>query len=295
MRKLYIAAFVLWALSPFVQAEEIKLTHGGLTLNANLEKTDGWPADPVVLMTHGTLGHNGLEIIAALQGLFAENGISSLAFNLSLGLDDRHGMYPCETPHTHKHTDAVDEIGVWLAWLKQQGTKQVVLLGHSRGGNQAAWFAAERGDPAIKKLILVAPQTWTPEYAAKEYKNQYGKDLAPVLEMSQSLVAAGKAGITKAHTDFIYCKDTSATAEAFISYYAPDPRKDTPYLLTKIKKPVLVFAGSEDQVVKGLDKKLAPLVEAGTVELEVLDGAGHMFRDLYAEDLVERAVEFIGE
>ena len=58
---------------------------------------------------------------------------------------------------------------------------------------------------------------------------------------------------------------------------------------------MLVFAGTEDQVVKGLDVKLAPLAEAGDIELEVMDGADHSFRDLYVEDLVERAVEFINE
>lgn len=76
---------------------------------------------------------------------------------------------------------------------------------------------------------------------------------------------------------------------------AQDMRQDTPHLLPEIKKPVLVFAASEDQVVKGLDKKLAPVAESGVIELEVMEGADHSFRDLYAEDLVDRAVEFIGE
>ena len=106
-----------------VQAEEIKLQQGGITLNANLEQAeDSWPTGPVVLLTHGTLAHNGMEIIATLQQLLRDNGVSSLALSLGLGLSDRHGMYDCQTPHTHHHTDALDEIGYWLAWLKSQGT-----------------------------------------------------------------------------------------------------------------------------------------------------------------------------
>ena len=276
-------------------AEEVKLQQGQLTLNANLDKAEDWPAGPTVLITHGTLFHNKSELITALQELLLENGVSSLAINLSLGLNDRHGPYDCATPHTHKHEDAVDEIDAWLAWLKKQGTTQVVLLGHSRGGNQTAWFAAEHDDPVIKKVILVAPQTWSPEYAASSYEKNHGKPLAPALKKAESLVTAGSSKAAIEHTDFIYCKDTTASAEAVISYYAPDPRKDTPYLLPKIKKPVLIFAGSEDQVVKGLDEKLASLAEGGDIELEVIDGADHSFRDLYVEDLVERAVEFIGE
>jgi len=276
-------------------AEEMKLQLENLTLNANLEKAEDWPTGPTVLITHGTLSHNKSEIMTALQELFLENGVSSLAINLGLGLNDRHGPYDCATPHTHKHEEAVGEIGTWLGWLKKQGVTQVVLLGHSRGGNQTAWSAAEHDDPVIKKVILVAPQTWSPEYAARSYEKNYGKPLAPVLKEAESLVSAGQPKSAMENTDFIYCKDTTASAGAIVSYYAPDPRKDTPYLLPKIKKPVLVFAGTEDQVVKGLGEKLGPLAEAGTIELEVMEGADHFFRDLYAEDLVERAIEFIGE
>jgi len=86
-----------------VHAEEVKLAHNGLSLNANLEQADDWPAGPVLLMTHGTLSHNKNELMTALQGLFLENGVSTLAINLGLGLDDRHGSYDCATPHTHKH------------------------------------------------------------------------------------------------------------------------------------------------------------------------------------------------
>ena len=278
-----------------VYAEELKLQQDDLTLNANLEKADDWPAAPTVLITHGTLSHNKSEIMAALQELFLQHGVSSLAINLGLGLNDRHGPYDCNTPHNHRHEDAIDEIGTWLDWLEKQGVKQVVLLGHSRGGNQTAWFAAEHDDPVIKKVILVAPQTWNPEYEAQSYENNYGEPLTAVLGNAESLVAAGRPAAAIEHTDFIYCKDTTASAEAVVSYYAADPRKDTPYLLAKIKKPILVFAGSEDQTVKGLNEKLAPLAEAGDIQLVVLDGADHFFRDLYVEDLVDSAVEFINE
>lgn len=278
-----------------VYAAEMKLQQENLTLNANLEKAEGWPAGLTVLITHGTLYHNKSELNTALQELFLENGVSSLAINLGLGLNDRHGPYDCATPHTHKHEDAVSEIGGWVGWLKKQGVKQVALLGHSRGGNQTAWFAAEHDDPVIKYVILVAPQTWSPESAARDYEKNHGKPLAPVLNKASALAAADQSNIVMEHMDFIYCKDTTVSAAAVVSYYAPDPRKDTPYLLPKIKKPLLVFVGTEDQLFKGLDEKLVPLAAAGTIELEVMDGADHFFRDLYAEDLVDRAIEFTSE
>jgi pimeloyl-ACP methyl ester carboxylesterase len=276
-------------------AEEVTLAHGDITLNARLELADGKTlGDGVILMTHGTLAHNGMEIIQTLQNLLNQNGLNTLAINLGLGLNDRHGMYPCETLHTHKHTDALDEIGAWIGWLKDQGADNIVLLGHSRGGNQVAWFAAEHTEPAVKAVVLVAPQTWDEASDAKDYEARYGKPLGPLLEKARALVKAGKADAKLEHTDFIYCADTQVTAGSFAAYYTPDARLDTPSLLSGIGMPVLVFSGTEDKAVTGLADKLAQLENTDKVEHVTIEGADHYFRDLYAEDVADAIVDFTG-
>lgn len=293
MRNAFFAGLLALAAPLAVQAEEVALKHQGLTVSANLETAgDGWREGPVLLITHGTLAHNRMEIVNTLQAAFKERGYSSLAINLSLGLSGRTGMYDCPTPHTHRHTDALDEIGLWLDWLERQGVASVVLLGHSRGGNQTAWFAAERDRPAVRSIVLVAPQTWSESYAQEEYAKRYGKPLAPVLAEAETRVSGGKGGELMKGIDFIYCKETAATADAFVSYYRADARMDTPHVVAGLKKPVLVIAGSEDTVVAGLIEKMEPLA-AGNVQLAVIDGADHFFRDLYAEDLADIAAEFI--
>lgn len=277
-----------------VMAEEVKIESAGLALNANIKAAqEKWQDGTVILITHGTLAHNGMEIITTLQGLFAEQGLSSLAINLSLGLDDRRGMYDCAVPHTHRHTDALDEIGVWLDWLKMQGVKQVVLTGHSRGGDQTAWFAAERPDPAVKGVILVAPMTWSETYATSDYQKRFKSELAPVLKRAEDLVSVGKGVAWLEKTGFIYCPDAKVQAQAFVSYHAPEERLDTPTLLPRIKVPVLVFAGTEDEVVPDVAQKVGPLADGTKIRLQVIDGADHYFRDLYADDLVEHAKAFI--
>jgi pimeloyl-ACP methyl ester carboxylesterase len=267
-----------------------------MKLNANLERVEGnWPKGPVILMTHGTLAHGGMEIMSGLQGMFKDRGLSSLAINLSLGLDDRRGMYDCAVPHTHRHTDALDEIGAWLAWLKGQGAEKVALLGHSRGGNQTARFAASHDDPAVTAVILVAPQTWSAQDEVKNYRKSYDKDLEAELAKAQARVAAGRGGEIMEHVDFVYCKDTKVSAETFVSYYAPDEDLDTPHVIPRIKAPVVVFAGTDDQAVKGLVDKTTPLVEDDKVSLVVVDGADHFFRDLYSEDVADAVAEMLGE
>jgi pimeloyl-ACP methyl ester carboxylesterase len=269
-------------------AEPVKLSHGGLSLNANLETTGtDWQKGPVVLMTHGTLAHGGMEIMQTLQTALKDRGVSSLSITLSLGLNNREGMYDCPTPHTHRHTDAVDEIGAWLGWLQSQGAARVALLGHSRGGNQTARFAAARADAPVTAVILVAPQTWEAGYAAEDYQKRYGKPLEEPLAWARQLAADGKGDTMLEHVDFMYCADTSASAATFVSYYAPDERMDTPRLLPEIKAPVLVVAGGADDTVKGLVEKTQPLADGKRVQLKVVDGADHFFRDLYAEDVAD--------
>jgi pimeloyl-ACP methyl ester carboxylesterase len=285
-----ILPLLLLLLSTGLQAETVTLDHQGLRVSANLESGgENWRDGPVVLMTHGTLAHNRMEIMVTLQALLAERGISSLALNLSYGLSGREGMYDCAVPHRHRHTDALDEIGLWLEWLKGQGAESVVLLGHSRGGNQTAWFAAERDAAVISKVILVAPQVWDEAKHAKGYHTP----LAPVLARAQQQVAAGQGDGLMQPVDFIYCPQASATAAAFVSYYASEPRMDTPTLLRQIDKPLLVVAGSADTVVKGLVEKMAPLTGRDNVTLEVIEGADHFFLDLYAEELADLTEAFI--
>jgi pimeloyl-ACP methyl ester carboxylesterase len=165
----------------------------------------------------------------------------------------------------------------------------VVLLGHSRGGNQTAWFAAERDEEAISKVILVAPQVWDEEKNEKGYH----QPLAPLLARAQQLVADGKGDSLLQAVDFIYCPQGSASAAAFVSYYQPDSRMDTPTLLQQINKPVQVVAGSADTVVQGLASKMEPLVSRDNISFTIIEGADHFFLDLYAEELADISAAFI--
>ena len=75
------------------RAEPVQIKPGQLRLNGNLEtpkdKTIG--DNEVLLNVLGMLSHYGQETIAALQRNLVARGRSSLAVNLSLGIDDRKG------------------------------------------------------------------------------------------------------------------------------------------------------------------------------------------------------------
>jgi len=291
---LLVAAAVLMPGRP-APAEEVKINHGGLTLNADLELAGGKTlADGVVLMTHGLLAHKGMEIMTALKGLLAEWGLNTLAINLSLDLDDRHGMVDCPTPHRHRDADAMGEIAAWVVWLNNKGAGPVTLLGHSRGGNQAARYAAGNPDPAVKRLVLVAPATSNPGKPARGYYRRYKKDLAPLLKKARDLMAAGKGDALMKDVDFLYCPKTTVTAATFADYYGANPERDTPSVIRRITLPVLAVAGGSDRVNPHFGKKMKKLPQAN-VKLVVIEDAGHFFRDLFGEDLADAIAEFIAK
>ncbi len=176
--------------------------------------------------------------------------------------------------------------------MKGQGAERIALMGHSRGGNQTAWFAAERDDPSIRAILLLAPGTSQYEAAATGYERRFDRDLGALLEEARSLPPDS----LMEQIPFLQerCSEALVSAGSFISYYANEPRRDTPSLLPRIEKPVLVIAGSEDSVVPGLEGRVAPYLN-DNVRFAMVDGADHFFLDLYMEDVADAVVAFLGE
>jgi pimeloyl-ACP methyl ester carboxylesterase len=293
--KLFVVALAAALLSWLpAKAEEVKLKQGGLTLNAELTLADGKALrDGIVLMVHGTLAHNAMDTIKNLADVLKERGISTLAVNLSLGLDDRHGMYDCKVPHRHKHLDAIGEIGHWVKWLQAKGAGEITLFAHSRGGNQATRYATEAADPGIKRLVLLAPATFDAKAAADGFQRTHKRPLAEALAKAEALVKAGKGAELMSKAGLLYCTQADVAAATFVAYYKPDPRFDTPSILHKLKVPALVVAGGKDTVVRGLPERVKPMADGKKLSLGVVGDADHFFLDLYAEDVADFIEKFL--
>lgn len=289
----YVWALAALMLSGTLQAAEVNLPYAGRVLNANLELVPGKQlADGVILITHGGLAHKGMELIAGFQAALKKKGYNTLAINLSLGIDNRHGMYDCGVIHRHRNQDAADEIGAWVDWLTIHNAGPIVLLGHSRGGAQTALYANGNGHGHYRAVILMAPAIRENTDAAT-YQKRFQQPLAPILEKAQTLVKTGRGKTVLEHVGLLTCNDTSATAESFLSYYAPDAQVDTPSLLPGIRKPTLVLVGGSDEVVVGLDGKLSSLSGLSQLQVKVIDGADHVFMDLYTLDAVDVIDDFL--
>lgn len=283
-----LLASLLLALSGWVQADTLTTRLDDLTLNGRFVAAVEQADRPTVLITHGTLAHNGMELIENLQQVLADAGFASLAINLSLGLDDRRAPYPCQHPHRHRHEDAVREIAHWVDLLMAQGHDRLLLLGHSRGGNQTAWYSRDHAPlpAAVIGQVLLAPMTWDAARERAQYRQRHGQPLEPLLNQARQHDRALLQPV-----GLLYCTDTAATAAALLSYHGDNPDLHTPNLLRATRLPTLVIAGSADSVVSDLPAAMATL-DNPQVQLRVLDGADHFFRDLYTDDVVDALAEF---
>ncbi len=92
---------------------------------------------------------------------------------------------------------------------------------------------------ALAAVVALAPSTWTAAGADRRYRQRFHRDRRADVAAAR---AKGKA-ILSGHP-FLNCPSTRVAADSFVAYYADDPKMNTPTLLTGIKVPTLVIAGS---------------------------------------------------
>ena len=293
LKKLILVFLAVTMPSMGAEAAEITLEYRDLTLNANLELAEGQDlAAGVVLILHGMTAHNQMEIIEASQASLLENGYSSLAINLSLDIDNRKGFFDCSWTHTHEADDAVDELAVWVQWLRQKGVKKIVLLGHSRGANQTMIYAVERDEPEITHVVLLAPNTTL--NGKRQYEARFGSNFDDNLARVKSMVESGRGDELIEKFDFFFCPKTTISANSFYSYYRYDDRfLAFDRYLPRMPRPTLVIVGTDDDLQPNIPEHVAPYVDGERIRLEEIEDAGHFFRDLNIEEAIEIAIDFI--
>ena len=98
-----------------------------------------------------------------------------------------------------------------------------------------------------------------------------------------------KEGYTK--INFFHCEQAMVHDNTFLSYYQ-DNGKNLIDLLKKMSIPVFVFTASEDNIANLTFNKVKQLNHK-TVKLTMIEGSGHMFRDLYLEEVMDTVLEII--
>jgi pimeloyl-ACP methyl ester carboxylesterase len=136
---------------------------------------------------------------------------------------------------------ALEEIDKAVRELRAQGAAQVVVGGHSLGGNAALAYAA-RYPGLVGVLCLAAAHT--PDIGRQREVS------AGSVDKAKALVAEGKGGETARFTDLNMGKpyDMAVPAAVYLSYYDPDGPAAMPLSAAMIKPPlpILWVAGARD-------------------------------------------------
>jgi pimeloyl-ACP methyl ester carboxylesterase len=290
-----LAALSIVAAAARCAAEQVSLDYLGLEISANLEMAAGrsLKSDGAVILVHDTLGHNRMELMAALQDSLRDLGVNSLAITLGLGMDKRHGMFDCAMEQDHRHEDALEEIASWVQWLKEKGAANITVAGHGRGANQVALYAINRIDKAVKRVVLLSPLMQNQERAEAEYRSRFGKSLREELAKAEELVANEQGNQLVTVPGFLTCAKPQVTAAAFANYYGANAKFKTTNLLQSIKVPVLMAVGEADPVLTDIKAAEPEFAGIKTATLAVIPGADQDFTDLGADELAKRIKEFI--
>jgi len=282
-----LAPLILLMLTLVGHASEQQIQWQDRTLNGNLVHKEGHHSDQIFLLVHGTWAHYDMEIIQTLQGLLDEAGYASLAINLSLGVNNRLGFLSCDEPVSADQGEAVAEIAQWLAYLKKDWPR-IVLLGHSRGGLQVTMLNQQILDQSgVTHLVLIAPMVTTEALATQSYGIRFGETLADLR------VRARQAGESFLEMGMHHCDRVTVTGHSFLSYYDTGIKRNTLELVNNSRRPVFIAIGSEDDLMKEYQALRSNLTGTANIEEYYLDGADHFFRDLYADELVEQMLEWL--
>jgi pimeloyl-ACP methyl ester carboxylesterase len=162
-------------------------------------------------------------------------------------------------------------------------------MGHSRGANQTAWFAAERLEVNdVKAIALLAPMTWSDTRPQEFYRQHHGLDITPVLERAHAL----QSDQMLEDVPFLFYPDASANAGSYLSYHGNETRLNTPYLMPKISQPLLVLAAEADEIFDDLPDQVKKL-ECSNLQFIIVPGADHFFKGQFGVEAANAMADFI--
>lgn len=244
---------------------------------ANAEYLIGERSKPAVLLLHGFLQTRDFPTVTTLARGLQDAGYTVLSPTLSLNIPNRTQSLACEAVHKHSMDDDVAEIGRWVDWLKSQGYRSIVLIGHSFGSLQLLVYLSSHPDPAVKAYV-----------GASLVEAQVGTASRPALiaQLEDRVRNDRRALVTQTLS---FCSKYTSTPEGLLSYV----RWDQPRVLTALKQaPVRVqlIMGDADSM---LGQGWLRVLQHVQIPMVVVHGGSHFMDGEHEFDLLDHALKFL--
>ena len=249
--------------------------------------------DSAFLIVHGARSYKGMEIIQSLASRLYEEGHNVLIINLSYGIDKREDRFlDCDIQHNHNEHQSVREIVKWYEYLENRGYKKINFIGHSRGAYNVVQALSIIDNKKINSYLL-APTIDTYLGTKEYYESELNIPYEEIIKGSDNYYIKDRYGLV----NFLFCENVNVSARTFRSYLDFSNNKELyPFtfniidLLNISESSSVIFSGTEDEILEDTYKKYN-LISNPNVRKVIIDGAGHFFRDLYLDEVVDVILE----
>ncbi len=207
-----------------------------VSLMAWLMPAQAQNATPVlgIVLIHGKQGMPG-------QFVRMSEGLEGLSY-----LTERPEMcWSRQRIYDRPYLDCIGEIDGAIARLRSRGATDVVIVGMSLGGNGVLGYGARHD--GLKGIVAFAP-AHAPEFISRR------PDISESLAKAHAAVAEGKGDTPMVFSDVNTGPGTSnidftvnVTPKTYLSFFAPDSPGVMPLNAAKLKAPLLLISGTQDQ------------------------------------------------
>ena len=235
------------------------------TITADLRSCAPEKALPLIIVSHGFLGHRGWGFFPYISTRLAVNGFHVLTFDFShngtdkaTGMITRHEEFAANTvAREEADLEAVCRSALSGQLPLKIDRERIGLLGHSRGGAVSLLVSPLFSE--IRSLV-----TWSSPSNLDRYSARRKSDWKRTGRLTFSDIRAdGELWL-----DYSYYDDILKHGEHY----------DLPERASELTIPYLVIHGRRDAAVTLLEaKKLIILPQPRKVKMEIIEGCGHTF------------------
>lgn len=263
-----------------------KLIHQGIFM------APGKPTARALLWVHGLMStfYSNIPLLEAFAEACDGEGWGFASFN-NRGHDIITGMKKVDKRkakgYSHesggagyeRFEDCVFDIAAGVDFLVSRGFSEVVIIGHSTGANKVCYYGAKQKDSNVVGLVLAGPVSDRLDTSLDQMKMKRN------LVQAREQIKKGKGDELSLDYQFF-----PLTARRFVSIYSPGSSEDTfdygdekPLLtyFSKIRKPLMVLLGGEDEYLDRTAKKTLRVFDQHSrsywYKSVILPGALHSF------------------
>lgn len=250
-------------------------TEDGVLLNG-LHYRPNVPSQTVVIHIPGGPGaFYGMQDMNPMAAALTANGYHFLSMNTRTA-----GAGGFATMAHAKFEDYRHDVAAAVAYGRQQGLTEIVLLGHSLGAARVVYYLAQAREPGVRGIVLSGAITSPYLEAQMRWNAAQRAAFDKFVEEQRERVRAGRSNELASY-EWGPGRNVELSAASWLSIFGPpsDSNASTIKFADSITVPVLLVHGDKDTTAlpENARQVYAALTKAPSRELVWINGGTHLF------------------